>query len=84
MDGAVLAAVGRFPERQRAIETLAAGDESFRSLCTDLAEAEAALAGWDASTAAVRDARCAEYQGIVEDLAREIEAALGAQRPDGR
>ena len=63
---------------------LAAGDEGFRSLCADLEEAEAALAGWRASTAVVRDARCAEYEGIVEDLAREIEAALGVERRDHR
>lgn len=84
MDGGVLAAVRRFPEQQRAIEMLAASDESFRMLCGDLAEAEAALTGWQASTAAVRDARCAEYEGIVQDLAREIEGALEATRRDGR
>jgi hypothetical protein len=80
MDGGVLAAVQRFPAQQRAIETLAASDESFQSLCVDLADAEAALAGWQASTAAVREARCAEYRGLVEDLAREVEAALAAKR----
>lgn len=84
MDEGVLAAVRRFPERRRAIEALAASDEDFRSLCADLADAEAALAGWQASTAAVREARCAEYRGLVEDLAREIEAALEAGRPDDR
>jgi hypothetical protein len=78
MDGGVLAAVGRFPGQRREIEALVAGDEGFRSLCDDLAEAEAALAGWRASTAAVRDARCAEYRDLVEDLAREVGAALGA------
>lgn len=84
MDGGVLAAIRRFPERRQAIETLAGNDESFRMLCGDLAEAEAALTGWQASTAAVRDARCAEYEGIVQDLAREIEEALGAKGHDGR
>ena len=80
MDEGVLAAVRRFPERRRAIETLAASDESFQSICVDLADAEAALAGWQASTAAVREARCTEYRGLVEDLAREVEAALAAKR----
>jgi hypothetical protein len=80
MDQGVLAAVRRFPGRRRAIETLAASDESFQSICVDLADAEAALAGWQASTAAVREARCAEYRGLVEDLAREVEAALAAKR----
>jgi hypothetical protein len=43
MDGGVLAAVRRFPAQQRAIETLAASDESSQSLCDDLAAAETAL-----------------------------------------
>ncbi len=84
MDEGVLAAVRRFPEWQRAIETLAGRDENFRSLCVDLADAEAALVGWQASTAAVREARCAEYRDLVEDLAREVEAALEAGRHDDR
>jgi hypothetical protein len=84
MNEGVLAAVRHFPERQRAIETLAASDESFESLCADLADAEAALAGWQASTAAVREARCAEYRDLVEDLAREVEMALKAKEQDGR
>ncbi len=84
MDEGVLAAIRRFPERQRAIETLASRDEDFRSLCVDLADAEAALVGWQASTAAVHEARCAEYRDLVEDLAREIEAALEVGRHDDR
>ena len=80
MDEGVLAAVRRFPGRRRAIETLAASDESFQSLCVDLADAETALAGWQVSTAAVREVRCAEYRSLVEDLAREVEAALAAKR----
>ena len=84
MNEGVLAAVRHFPARQRAIETLAASDESFQSICIDLADAEAALAGWQASTAAVRDARCAEYQSLIEDLAREVEMVLKAKEQAGR
>ena len=84
MDEGVLAAVRHFPERQREIETLAASNESFRSICDDLADAETALAGWQASTAAVREARCAEYRSLVEDLAREAEVVLKAGRHDNR
>jgi hypothetical protein len=84
MDEGLLAAVRRFPERQTAIETLAGRNEDFRSLCVDLADAETALAGWQASTAAVREARCAEYRSLVEDLAREVEAALRTGRHDDR
>lgn len=82
MDQGVRAAVRRFPERRQAIEALAASDESFRSICVDLAAAEAALAGWQTSTAPVREARCTEYRGLVEDLAREVEAAVEAGRHD--
>jgi hypothetical protein len=84
MDEGVLAAVRRFPERQQAIEALAGRNEDFRSLCVDLADAETALAGWQASTAAVREARCAEYRSLVEDLAREAEVVLKAGRHDNR
>ena len=84
MDEGVLAAVRRFPERRRAIEALAAKDEGFRSLCVDLADAEAALAGWRASTAAVHEARCAEYRDLVEDHAREVGAAIGVGRRGDR
>ena len=80
MDEGVLAAVRRFPARRQAIETLAASDERFRSVCVDLADAEAALAGWQVSTATVREARCTEYRSLVEDLARELETALAAGR----
>jgi hypothetical protein len=84
MDEGVLAAVRRFPERQREIEMLAASNESFRSICDDLADAEAALAGWQTSTAPVREARCAEYRSLVEDLVREAEVVLKAGRRDDR
>ena len=79
MNEGVLAAVRRFPKRQRAIERLVANDESFESLCADLVDAETALAGWQASTAAAHEERCAEYGSIVEDLAREIEMVLTAK-----
>jgi hypothetical protein len=32
----------------------------------------------------VREARCAEYRDLVEDLAREVEAALEVGRHDDR
>ena len=78
MDEGVLAAVRRFPERQRAIEALAARDEDFRSLCADLADAKTALGRWEVSPDAVRDERCSEYRAIVDDLGKEIEAVLDA------
>jgi hypothetical protein len=82
MDEGALAAARRSPAQQRLIETLAASDESFQSLCDDLAAAATTLAGWQASTAVVREARYAEYRDLVEDLVREIEVALRSGRRD--
>lgn len=78
MDEALLAAAQRFPGRQRTLEALAARDESFRSLCADFAEARAALQRWQASAAAVRERRCAEYEELIESLAGEIALGLDA------
>ena len=76
MHHAVEAAIARFPDRGDAIEEQARADESFRSLCEDLAAAQAALAHWERSASAVREARCAEYRELVGDLVAELEAAL--------
>jgi len=43
MNESVLVVIARFPDRSHAIEDLARVDEEFRSLCADLAEAEAAM-----------------------------------------
>ncbi len=51
-------------------------DESFQSLCEDLAEAQAALVRWERSTSPVGAARCAEYRILVRDLAAELAAEL--------
>ena len=76
MDKGLLAAVRRFPDRQRALEALAARDESFQSLCADFAEAQAALRRWGESVSPVRERRCAEYEELVESLAAEIASSL--------
>jgi hypothetical protein len=76
MDEDVLAAVRRFPERRWAIKAMAAWDGDFRQLCADLADAEAALRGWEGSSLPDRERRCAEYSDLVESLAAEIKAAL--------
>jgi hypothetical protein len=76
MDRSVLVAIARFPDRGHAIEELARTDEDFRSLCADLAEAEAALLRWERSSSPVKDARCAEYRDLARDLAAELEAML--------
>ena len=81
MDEGLVAAARRFPDRRRAVEALAAADESFRGLCADFAEAQAALRRWRASAAAARERRCAEYEELVEGLADEIATYLDAAGP---
>jgi hypothetical protein len=78
MDQGAYAAERRFPARKQAIEELAARDEEFRDLCVDFGDAEAELERWENSTGPKREERCAEYAELVNDLAREIEAALDA------
>jgi hypothetical protein len=76
MDRFLLVAIARFPDRGHAIKELARTDEDFRSLCADLADAEAAAMRWEASTSPVSGARSAEYRELVRDLAAELEATL--------
>jgi hypothetical protein len=76
MDHAILAAIQRFPDRALAIEARADGDEEFHSLCTDLADAEAALGRWERSPSPLREERCTEYGELIRDLAIEIAGTL--------
>ncbi len=76
MEQSISAAIAQFPDRGRAIEALAGRDDDFRALCSDFAEAKAALARWQHSPLPVKEARCAEYRGLVRDLAAELEATL--------
>jgi hypothetical protein len=76
MDEGLLAAVQRFPDRQRALEALAGRDDSFRGLCFDFAAAQLALRRWRESASAVRERRCAEYEELVGSLAAEIASNL--------
>lgn len=80
MDEGLVAAARWFAERQRALEPLAAADESFRLLCADLAAAEAALQRWRVSASAVRDQRCSEYEELVDSLVGEIASYLDAAK----
>lgn len=51
-------------------------DQNFRDMCEELAEAEAALSRADQLPLPIRAARKAEWQDLVERLAREVDAAL--------
>lgn len=80
MEQAISVAVARFPDRAPAIEVLARKDEDFRALCSDIAEAEAALAQWQHSSSPLKEARCAEYRGLLRELEAELEATLDRNR----
>lgn len=51
-------------------------DQTFRDMCEELAEAEAALSRVDQLPPPIRAARSAEWEDLVGRLAREVEAAL--------
>ncbi|PNG24726.1 hypothetical protein [Methylocella silvestris] len=78
MQGNITAALRRFPSHRRAIEQRAAFDDSFSSLCEDLAEAEDALKTWEVSQWPKREERCAELRELVDGLAAELASALSA------
>lgn len=80
MDRNLLVAVAQFPDRGHAIEKLARTNEEFCSLCTDLAEAKAALLRWEQSSSPVKRARAIEYRGLMNELAAEVEAILDRYR----
>lgn len=80
MDRNLLVAVAHFPDRGHAIEELATTNEEFFSLCTDLAEAKAALLHWEQSSSPVKEARAVEYRSLLNELAAEVEATLDRYR----
>jgi hypothetical protein len=73
---AASAAVRRFPQFELAIHRLMERDESFRDMCEELAEAESALARVDMVPLALREARRAEWQELVDRLVGEVGAAV--------
>ena len=78
MDPGVLAAIRHFPDRRRTIEELAIRSESFRSLCSDLAEAESALRTWEAASSPRQAERCEEYRMLIASLEDELRATIDA------
>ncbi|MGX5806164.1 hypothetical protein ACWGS9_34075 [Bradyrhizobium sp. Arg314] len=74
---AILAAVRRFQQFELAIHRLVVRSESFLEICEELADAELALSSVDkTTTAALVEARRAEWQELVDRLVGEVEAAL--------
>jgi hypothetical protein len=78
LDQELKAAIDRFPDRREAILDFAARDDDFRSICSDLADAEAALRRCRGSEAASHRKLAEEYRELSEELASEIETALDA------
>jgi len=75
----LVAAIRWFPSQGQTIEERAARDESFRSICEDLADAEFALQKMENSTSPKHDQRCSEYRELVDSLAKEIAVALSRE-----
>jgi hypothetical protein len=73
------AAIRWFPSQRQAIEERAALDESFRSICEDLADAEVALQKIENSASPKRDQRCSEYRELIDSLAKEIAGVLSRE-----
>ncbi|MBW8637696.1 hypothetical protein K1W69_10905 [Hoeflea sp. WL0058] len=83
MEKTVTAVVQRFPHLKDEILRLVKLSETFQEVCQDYLDAAEAFDWWSkASDAAARDVRRAEYRILVDDLAREIQQMLNAQRPD--
>ncbi|MER8900793.1 hypothetical protein [Mesorhizobium sp. M0772] len=73
---AVSAAVRRFPQFEPTIPRLMDQSESFRDICEELADAASALSKVDEAPPALREARRAEWQELVDRLVKEVGAEL--------
>lgn len=69
-------AARRFPENTDRLQRLFHSDETFRSMCEDLAAAVEALRHFDRQQDHVRESRRAEYASLIEALVGEIGEAL--------
>ncbi len=76
MYSTLAAAIRWFPSQKQAIEERAARDESFRSICEDLEDAEFAPQKMENSKSPKRDQHCSQIRELIDSLAREIAAAL--------
>jgi hypothetical protein len=72
------AAARRFPQAEFTIRRLLRSNDTFREICEELAEAEAALARVPDGVAALAEARQREWQELVDELVSELESQLKA------
>ncbi len=75
-DEGLASALRRFPTHDTQIRDLIARNETFRTICEDLACAEQALLSVDRLDDGIRDARRREFTEMVDDLSVEIERLL--------
>lgn len=73
---AISAALRRFPRHELAIHRLMARSETFCDMCEELAEAEVALSKINQTVPALREARKAEWQELIDLLIKEVGAAI--------
>ena len=76
MDSGMRRVIERFPELELPIRNCFHGDQSFREMCSDYAEALDALQRWQTSDHPRKAARVEEYQELARALESEIVAAL--------
>jgi hypothetical protein len=75
-DEGLAAALRRFPTHAAQMRILIQRNESFRSMCDDLACVERALLSVDKMPSEIRDERRREFTELVDGLAVEIERTL--------
>ena len=78
MDDGLQRVIDRFPQLAASIRKCFDGDQSFRDMCGDYAEATEALRRWQASDSPRRISRIEEYGDLATALESEILAALSA------
>jgi hypothetical protein len=76
MNSGMTRVIERFPELAPSIRNCFHGDQSFREMCSDYAEALDALQRWQTSDHPQKAARIEEYQELARALESEIVAAL--------
>jgi hypothetical protein len=76
MNSGMTRVIERFPELAPSIRNCFHGDQSFREMCSDYAEALDALQRWQTSDHPQKAARIEEYQELARALETEIVAAL--------
>ncbi|MBX5136210.1 hypothetical protein CO660_01495 [Rhizobium sp. L9] len=69
-----------FPNQTRLVQRLFYVDESFHSMCEDLAAAAQALAHLEGLPEAVREARRQEYASLLEALLKEMGEAIAQSK----